>query len=85
VGSTRRGTIPSTLEEAYGLRDASVTPEGRAFYQEHVYRLRAEWYRSQGIRTKESVRQRERIGAEALRVAKDSPVPWWKRMLGGRR
>ena len=42
--------VPSTLEEAYGLRDASATSEGRDYYQEHVYRLRGEEYRSRGIR-----------------------------------
>jgi len=85
VESTGRETnerkFPSTLEEAYGLRDAAESLSERDFYQEHVYRLRAEGYRSRGIRIKESVRQRERSRAEALRAGKDRQGPWWKRML----
>ena len=34
--------VPSTLEEAYELRDASTTSEVRDYYQEYVYRLRGE-------------------------------------------
>jgi hypothetical protein len=55
--------IPKTLEEAYRLRDsASAIPE-RDFYQEHVYRLRREEYRTRGIRTEISARRRERQSA----------------------
>ncbi len=81
-----RGTndrrVPETLEEAYELRDASVTPEERGFYQEHVYRLRAEKYRSRGIRIEESVRRRERSRAETLRAREDTRHSWWERVLG---
>ncbi len=74
---------PETLEEAYELRDASATPEERGFYQEHVYRLRAEEYRSYGIRIEESVRRRERSRAEALRAEnEDAPHSWWTQLLG---
>lgn len=78
--------MPITLEEAYELRDASAKPEDRDRYQAHVYRLRAEEYRSRGIRTKESVRRRERSRAEALR-AEDVRArrSWWRRALGGRK
>ncbi len=75
--------VPETLEEAYELRDASATPGGRGFYQEHVYRLRAEKYRSRGIRIEESVRRRERSRAEALRAENEgTPHPWWTQLLG---
>lgn len=83
---TNERRVPITLEEAYELRDASATREERDFYQEHVYRLRAEEYRSRGIRIRESVRQRERGRAEALRAEEaDARRPWWKRALGGRK
>src|ERR687894_26098 len=55
--------IPETLEEAYRLRDAAYSLPERDFYQEHVYRLRREEYRSRGIRTEISSRRRERQSA----------------------
>ena len=55
--------IPETLEEAYHLRDAAGSLEERDFYQEQVYRLRREEYRSRGIRTEISSRRRERQSA----------------------
>ena len=80
---TSERKVPETLEEAYELRDASATPEERGFYQEHVYRLRAENYRSCGIRIEESVRRRERSRAEALQAENvGARRPWWRRVLG---
>ena len=55
--------IPETLEEAYRLRDEAISLSERDFYQEHVYRLRREEYRSRGIRTEISSRRRERQSA----------------------
>ncbi len=55
--------IPETLEEAYRLRDAASSLPERDFYQEQVYRLRREEYRSRGIRTEISSRRRERQSA----------------------
>jgi hypothetical protein len=55
--------IPETLEEAYRLRDMAESLEERDFYQEQVYRLRREEYRSRGIRTEISSRRRERQSA----------------------
>lgn len=55
--------IPETLEEAYRLRDSSEELTDRDFYQEQVYRLRREEYRSRGIRTEISSRRRERQSA----------------------
>src|ERR671910_2525829 len=55
--------IPKTLEEAYRLRDAASSLLERDFYQEQVYRLRREEYRSRGIRTEISSRRRERQSA----------------------
>ena len=52
--------IPETLEEAYRLRDSSDSLQDRDFYQEQVYRMRREEYRSRGIRTEISSRRRER-------------------------
>jgi hypothetical protein len=54
---------PKTLEEAYRLRDSAATIPERDFYQEHVYRLRREEYRTRGIRTEISARRRERQSA----------------------
>lgn len=54
---------PETLEEAYRLRDSATSIEARDFYQEQVYRLRREEYRSRGIRTEISSRRRERQSA----------------------
>jgi hypothetical protein len=79
---TNERRVPETLEEAYELRDASATLEDRDLYQEHVYRLRAEKYRSRGIRIDESVRRRERSRAETLRAREDTRRPWWERVLG---
>lgn len=78
--------VPGTIEEAYTLRDRSGTLDERDYYQEHVYRLRTEEYRSLGIRTKESVRQRERSRAEAVRAEDgDARGRWWERMLERRK
>lgn len=55
--------IPETLEEAYRLRDSAEGLTDRDFYQEQVYRLRREEYRSRGIRTEISARRRERQSA----------------------
>ena len=55
--------IPKTLEEAYRLRDSAATIPERDFYQEHIYRLRREEYRTRGIRTEISARRRERQSA----------------------
>ena len=55
--------IPKTLEEAYRLRDSATAIPERDFYQEHVYRLRREEYRTRGIRTEISARRRERQSA----------------------
>ena len=55
--------IPKTLEEAYRLRDSAGTLPERDFYQDHVYRLRRDEYRSRGIRTEISSRRRERQSA----------------------
>jgi hypothetical protein len=83
---TSKRRVPETLEEAYELRDASVTTEERGFYQEHVYRLRAEEYRSRGIRIEESVRRRERRKSEALRAENEGARrPWWRRVFGRRK
>ncbi len=83
---TNERRVPETLEEAYELRDASMTPEERGFYQEHVYHLRAEEYRSRGIRIEESVRRRERRKSEALRAENEGARrPWWRRVFGRRK
>src|SRR5918999_5482136 len=55
--------IPETLEEAYRLRDSADSLQERDFYQEQVYHLRREEYRSRGIRTEISSRRRERKSA----------------------
>lgn len=55
--------IPETLEEAYRLRDSAGSLQERDFYQEQVYSLRREEYRSRGIRTEISSRRRERQSA----------------------
>ena len=55
--------IPETLEEAYRLRDSADSLQERDFYQEQVYHLRREEYRSRGIRTEISSRRRERQSA----------------------
>ncbi|CAN5247267.1 hypothetical protein BH24ACT19_BH24ACT19_15190 [soil metagenome] len=55
--------IPKTLEEAYRLRDSAASLPERDFYQDHVYQLRREEYRSRGIRTEISSRRRERQSA----------------------
>ena len=54
---------PETLEEAYRLRDSAESLQERDFYQEQVYHLRREEYRSRGIRTEISSRRRERQSA----------------------
>jgi hypothetical protein len=85
-GETNDRRIPETLEEAYELRDASTTPEEWGFYQEHVYRLRAQQYRARNIRVRESLRLREQRRVEALR-SEDAHThhTWWKRVLGRRK
>src|SRR5918912_2920224 len=55
--------IPETLEEAYRLRYTADSLQDRDFYQEQVYHLRREEYRSRGIRTEISSRRRERQSA----------------------
>ena len=55
--------IPESLEEAYRLRDSAESLQERDFYQEQVYHLRREEYRSRGIRTEISSRRRERQSA----------------------
>lgn len=55
--------IPESLEEAYRLRDTADSLQDRDFYQEQVYHLRREEYRSRGIRTEISSRRRERQSA----------------------
>ena len=55
--------IPETLEEAYRLRDTAASLQERDFYQEQVYQMRREEYRSRGIRTEISSRRRERQSA----------------------
>ncbi len=65
---TNERRVPETLEEACELRDASATSEERDYYQEHVYRLRGQEYRSHGIRTEESAWRR---GGERAAVAAD--------------
>jgi hypothetical protein len=81
--NTSERKVPQTLEEAYELRDASVTLEERGFYQEHVYRLRGNRYRSRGIRVEESVRRRERSRAEALQAENEGTRRlWWRQVLG---
>jgi len=55
--------IPETLEEAYHLRDSAESLPERDFYQEQVFRLRREEYRTRGIRTEISSRRRERQSA----------------------
>jgi hypothetical protein len=55
--------IPETLEEAYRLRDSADSLQERDFYQEQIYHLRREEYRSRGIRTEISSRRRERQSA----------------------
>jgi hypothetical protein len=83
---TSETRVPATLEEAYELRDASATHEEWVNYQEHVFRLRGEEYRSRGIRTDFSIRRRERSRAEALRT-EDAGAhrTWWKWVLGRRK
>ena len=56
-------SIPETLEEAYRLRDSAASLQERDFYQEQVYLMRREEYRSRGIRTEISSRRRERQSA----------------------
>lgn len=55
--------IPETLDEAYELRDRAYSEEDREFYQEQVYNLRRDEYRSRGIRTEISSRRREHQSA----------------------
>ena len=78
--------VPKTLEEAYELRDASATSEEQDFYQQLVYRLRAEEYRARNINTVESVRRRERSRNEARRVEDgDASRSWWERVFARRK
>lgn len=69
--------VPKTLEEAYGLRDADREPEERDLYQEHVYRLREEEYRSRDVRVELSRQKRERgreNGADRAQVRRRHEV-----------
>ncbi len=85
-GSRNERKVPKTLDEAYELRDASATPDEQDFYQQLVYRLRAEEYRSRNINTAESVRRRERSRNETRRVEDgDASRPWWERVLARRK
>jgi hypothetical protein len=85
-GGRNERKVPKTLEEAYELRDASATPDGQDFYQQLVYRLRAEEYRSRNINTAESVRRRERSRNEARRVEDgDVSRSWWERVFARRK
>ena len=80
---TNESRVPSTLEEAYELRDASATSEERDYCQEQVYCLRGEEYRSRGIRFEESARRRERSRAKAIRVEGEGVrLPWREWVLG---
>lgn len=75
--------LPRTLEEAYELRDASATPEDQDYYQEYVYRLRAQEYFSRDIWTDRLLRRRELRGLFPLRKDNEGELrPWYKRMLG---
>lgn len=75
--------VTSTLDEAYELRDASAVSEEWDYYQEHVYRLRGEEYRSRGIRLEASARRRERSRAKPIRAEGEGVrLPWWERVLG---
>ncbi len=64
--------VPQTLEEAYRLRDESENSDERDFYQQCVYRLRAEKYRSRNIDTKISIQRREKYRAERLRAREET-------------
>jgi hypothetical protein len=80
---TNERMVPSTLQEAYELRDASAVSEEWDYYQEHVYHLRGEEYRSRGIRFEDSARRRERSRADVSRVeGEGARLPWWKWVLG---
>ena len=80
---TNERMVPSTLQGAYDLRDASAVSEEWDYYQEHVYLLRGEDYRSRGIRFEESARRRERSRAKAIRVEGEGVrLPWWEWVLG---
>jgi hypothetical protein len=83
---TNERMVPSTLDEAYDLRDASAVSEEWDYYQEHVYRLRGEEYRSRGIRFEASARRRERSRAKPIRAEGEGVrLPWWERVLGRRK
>lgn len=78
-----RRKVPGTLQEAYLLRDTSDTPEEWKFYQEYVYTLRAQKYRSHNIKTKRSLRRRaQRSSRTLLADSEDAPRPWWKQIFG---
>ncbi len=75
-----RWAPPETLEEAYELRDSSVEPEKRDFYQEHVYRLRARQYRARGIVTEKSILRRQKYRARSRPAGvEDERRGWWKK------
>src|SRR5215217_2907821 len=66
--------IPETLEEAYRLRDTADSLQERDFYQEQVYHLRREEYRSRGIRTEISSRRRGAVQAQLPGATQDGQV-----------
>ena len=85
-GGRNERKIPKTLEEAYELRDASAMPDEQDFYQQLIYRLRAEEYSSRNINTAESVRRRERSRDEARRAEDgDASRSWWERVFARRK
>jgi hypothetical protein len=75
--------VPSILQEVYELRDASAVSEEWDYYQEHVYRLRGKEYRSRGIRSEESARQRERSRAKAFQAGGEKLTPGGSGYSGG--
>lgn len=85
-GGRSERKVPKTLEEAYELRDASATPDEQDFYQQLVYRLRAEEYSSRNINTAESVRRRERSRNETRRAeGGGASRSWWERVFARRK
>jgi hypothetical protein len=80
---TNERMVPSILQEAYELRDASAVSEEWDYYQKHVYRLRGEEYRSRGIRFEESARRRERSRAKAFQAGGGKLSPGGSGYSGG--
>lgn len=82
-GKERR--FPRSLEAAYDPRDSATTPEEREYYQEHVYRLRAQEYFARDVWTDRLLRSRQLRGLGALREDnEESRRPWYARILGGK-